>query len=96
MVKIRSALLVGVPVFLLSLMFVQGVSLAQRLPQDTTADHKKFKVLQKDFKNGPEVTEACLSCHTEAAKEVHKSIHWTWEFDTGKQKLGKRYVLNNF
>ena len=27
-----------------------------------TADHSKFKILQQDFKSGPEVTKACLSC----------------------------------
>ena len=47
---------------------------------NSTADHSKFKELQKDFKTGPEVTKACLTCHTEAAKQVHKTKHWTWEF----------------
>ncbi|MDP2828180.1 MAG: tetrathionate reductase family octaheme c-type cytochrome [Sulfuricellaceae bacterium] len=64
----------------------------------STADHSKFKELQKDFKDGPEVTKACLSCHTEAAKQVQKTKHWTWEFlnpDT-KQSLGKKNVINNF
>jgi hypothetical protein len=36
----------------------------------STADHSKFIQLQKPFKSGQEVTEACLSCHTEAAKQV--------------------------
>ncbi len=64
----------------------------------TTADHGKFAALQKDFKTGPEVTRACLSCHTEAAKQIHKTKHWTWEWvnpDNG-QKLGKKNVINNF
>ncbi|MCX8087501.1 MAG: tetrathionate reductase family octaheme c-type cytochrome [Rhodocyclaceae bacterium] len=64
----------------------------------STADHSKFKELQKDFKSGPEVTEACLSCHTEAAKQVHATQHWTWEFLNPKtnQRLGKKNVINNF
>jgi octaheme c-type cytochrome (tetrathionate reductase family) len=64
----------------------------------STADHSKFKELQKDFKDGPEVTEACLSCHTEAAKQVHRTQHWKWEFLNPKtdQKLGKKHVINNF
>ena len=64
----------------------------------TTADHRKFEELQQDFKSGPKVTKACLSCHTEAAKQIHKTKHWTWEFlnPASKQKLGKRRVLNNF
>lgn len=64
----------------------------------STADHTKFKALQADFESGPEVTKACLECHTEAAKQIHKTKHWTWEYknpDTG-QVLGKKHVINNF
>ncbi len=64
----------------------------------STADHSKFEELQQDFKNGPEVTMACLSCHTEASKQLHKTKHWTWEAmnpNTGR-KLGKKVVVNNF
>ena len=64
----------------------------------TTADHSKFKALQGSFNSGPEVTRACLKCHTEAAKQIHKTTHWTWEFlnPDNKQRVGKRNVLNNF
>ena len=64
----------------------------------STADHSKFDELKKKFKSGPEVTKACLSCHTEAAKQVHNTKHWTWEFlnPVTKQKLGKKNVINNF
>jgi octaheme c-type cytochrome (tetrathionate reductase family) len=64
----------------------------------STADHSKFKELQQVFQSGPEVTQACLKCHTEAAKQVMKTPHWTWEFlnPDSQQKLGKRNVLNNF
>jgi octaheme c-type cytochrome (tetrathionate reductase family) len=64
----------------------------------TTADHSKFKELDRKFDSGPEVTKACLACHTEAAKQIHKTQHWKWEFtnpDT-KQVLGKKHVVNNF
>ena len=65
-----------------------------------TADHRKFKQLKEDFKRGPEVTKACLSCHTEAAKQVHDTIHWTWskkEKEKGKiREVGKAYILNSF
>ncbi|MBA85029.1 tetrathionate reductase family octaheme c-type cytochrome [Thalassobius sp. S69A] len=67
--------------------------------QASTADHSKFEILQKEFTSGPEVTEACLSCHTEASDQVHMhSIHFSWNYDhpeTG-QKLGKRNVINSF
>jgi octaheme c-type cytochrome (tetrathionate reductase family) len=64
----------------------------------STADHGKFEELNKDFSSGPQVTKACLHCHTEAAKQIHKTKHWTWEFlnPDNKQRLGKRNVLNNF
>jgi hypothetical protein len=64
----------------------------------TTADHTKFKELQKQFNSGPEVTKACLACHTEAAGQIHRTKHWKWEYlnpDT-KQTLGKKTVVNNF
>ncbi len=64
----------------------------------TTADHTKFKELQKEFASGPEVTEACLECHTEAARQIHRTKHWSWEYINPKtrQKLGKKHVINNF
>jgi len=64
----------------------------------STADHKKFDVLEGPFSSGPEVTRACLSCHTEAGEQVLGSIHWTWQYEhplTG-ELLGKRHVINSF
>ena len=66
--------------------------------KSSTADHSKFKELQVKFKDGPAVTKACLSCHTEASKQLHKTTHWSWDYinaDT-KQHLGKKNVINNF
>lgn len=65
---------------------------------DTTADHSKFKELQKTFSSGPELTKACLACHTEAARQVHRTKHWKWEFlnPGNQQRLGKKNVINNF
>jgi hypothetical protein len=64
-----------------------------------TTDHSKHDILKKEFKSGPEVTKACLSCHTEAALQFHKTIHWTW-MDPNTQediKLGKGGLsINNF
>jgi octaheme c-type cytochrome (tetrathionate reductase family) len=64
-----------------------------------TADHSKFKELQKDFKGPEEVTEACLSCHNEAAKQVMDTIHWTWLDPEAEKELGLGkggYIVNNF
>ncbi len=77
-----------------------GLMLAVTLPlaAGSTADHTTFKILQGPFKSGEEVTAACLSCHTEAARQVMATRHWSWEYenpDTG-QKLGKKTMLNGF
>lgn len=63
-----------------------------------TADHAKFKQLKGPFATGPDVTRACLGCHTEAGLQMAHSIHWTYETvnpHTG-QTLGKKHVLNAF
>jgi len=70
----------------------------EKRPDSSTADHSKYEILQGPFNSGPEVTRACLSCHTEVGKHFMKSIHWTWEYthpETG-QKLGKKTLINNF
>jgi hypothetical protein len=64
-----------------------------------TADHSKHKALQQQFKSGPEVTQACLSCHSEAASQFHKTIHWSWLDPATEEskKLGKGGLsINNF
>lgn len=86
-----------------TLVFIAGTALAtqetpSKKPYTSTADHNEFKELQKPFATGPEVTKACLGCHTEASKQLHKTKHWNWQFtnpDTG-QVLGKKTVINNF
>ncbi|NCP41591.1 MAG: tetrathionate reductase family octaheme c-type cytochrome, partial [Rhodoferax sp.] len=64
----------------------------------STADHSKFPALAGPFDSGPAVTKACLSCHTEASKQIHQTQHWKWEYknpQTG-QMLGKKHIVNNF
>ena len=70
-----------------------------------TADHAKFSVLKDDFQTGPEVTAVCLGCHTEAAKQIMRTSHWTWICPRAKKQLeeeqhvaiGKaEHVINNF
>jgi len=82
----------------ISRVFILSVLIAGPANATTTADHSKFKELQDAFDSGPEVTRVCIKCHTEAAKQIHKTKHWTWEFlnPDNKQKVGKRNVLNNF
>jgi len=64
-----------------------------------TTDHAKHQVLQQDFKSGMEVTRACLSCHSEAEAQFHKTVHWTWLADPAEKsrEYGKGgNSLNNF
>jgi octaheme c-type cytochrome (tetrathionate reductase family) len=64
----------------------------------TPADHSKFKALEGPFKSPREVTSACLTCHTDAAKQVKATIHWTWskkDPNTGRM-IGKANVFNTF
>jgi hypothetical protein len=50
--------------------------------QGGTADHTKFEELKGPFASGPEVTQACLGCHTETGKHFMQNIHWTWSYKT--------------
>ena len=70
----------------------------QRLDSNSTADHSKFEQLKGPFNSGPEVTKACLECHTEAGHQFMKNIHWTWTYQNEKtgQTLGKKHLVNTF
>lgn len=66
-----------------------------------SVDHSKLPALQRTFASGREVTQACISCHTERHKEVMKSSHWNWSRQDyvpgrGIRSIGKKSVLNNF
>ena len=64
-----------------------------------TTDHSKHAVLQQDFKSGADITKACLSCHSEAETQFHKTIHWTWLADPAEteNQYGKSgNSMNNF
>ncbi|MCA9166128.1 MAG: tetrathionate reductase family octaheme c-type cytochrome [Planctomycetales bacterium] len=66
-----------------------------------SVDHAKLTALQAEFSSPQQVTDACLSCHTERGKEVMASSHWNWEREEfveghGIRKLGKKNVLNNY
>ncbi|MET0054414.1 MAG: cytochrome C, partial [Candidatus Thiodiazotropha sp. 6PLUC10] len=77
---------------------LSAATTANEISSNSTADHTKFEALQQNFESGPEVTKACLSCHTEASKQIHKTLHWNWKFthpDTG-QELGKKKIVNSF
>ncbi|RJP75692.1 MAG: tetrathionate reductase family octaheme c-type cytochrome [Desulfobacteraceae bacterium] len=65
----------------------------------STTDHSKHKILNQDFTSGSDITKACLSCHSEADDQIHKTVHWTWL--AGEPVNGKQYgkgadSVNNF
>jgi octaheme c-type cytochrome (tetrathionate reductase family) len=67
----------------------------------SSIDHSKLPALQREFSTPQEVTEVCISCHTERHKEVMNSAHWNWERvayieGRGIAAAGKKNVLNNF
>ena len=74
-------------------------------PAEPTADHTQFEILKQEFKSGPEVTAACLTCHTEASKQIMQTSHWTWICPRAREELAEKqgrvvgkgeHVINNF
>lgn len=64
-------------------------------------DHSSFELLNKEFKSGPEVTEACITCHINRDEEIMATSHWNWERTEvlegkGAVPVGKKNILNNF
>lgn len=64
-------------------------------------DHKD--IVKGEFTTGQDVTNACLACHEDAATQVMKTTHWTWEsraFDVPWRDeavtIGKINQINNF
>jgi octaheme c-type cytochrome (tetrathionate reductase family) len=63
----------------------------------STAVHANFDVLDDEFDYAPDVTLACLECHSEAAKQVHQTFHWTWAKKVDDELVGKsRNGFNNY
>jgi hypothetical protein len=84
------------PFLVLTLLATQTLAATDRSP--ATADHSKFEALKGPFNSAPDVTAACLTCHTEAGEQLRATTHWTWLYDhpeTGQQ-LGKSKVINSF
>ena len=61
-------------------------------------DHKS---ITGPFDSPMAVTQQCLECHEDAATDVMKTSHWTWELEqeltgTGQVYRGKKNAINNF
>lgn len=64
-------------------------------------DHARLPALARAFSSPREVTDACVSCHTQRGHELLASAHFRWlrtepEPGRGARAAGKRNVLNNF
>lgn len=74
----------------------------QHLPQRAPhTDHASL--LPGPYETGQDVTQACLSCHPDAAAQVMQTTHWTWESKPYQPEgrpepvtVGKKNSLNNF
>lgn len=60
-------------------------------------------ILPGPYQTGQEVTQACLKCHPDAAAEIMKTTHWTWQsapFNVSWRDqpvtVGKINSINNF
>ncbi len=72
--------------------------LPQRVPE---TDHTAL--LKGPYASGSDVTRACLECHSDSARQVMATSHWTWEGEpvqpawrTEPVTIGKKTQLNNF
>jgi octaheme c-type cytochrome (tetrathionate reductase family) len=64
-------------------------------------DHSAY--FKAEFKDGRDVTAACLKCHAQAGRDVLASTHWTWLGDKVQRPgmkeplpIGKKNLINNF
>ena len=60
-------------------------------------------IVKGEFKTGQDVTRLCLECHPDAATDVMKTTHWTWEskafnlpWRDAPVTIGKINQINNF
>ncbi|QYJ98162.1 tetrathionate reductase family octaheme c-type cytochrome [Shewanella alkalitolerans] len=82
----------------LTAIFAAGVFGLASLGAAAENPHKE--AIQGPFTQGSQVTEQCIECHEDHAKDFMKSSHWTWELEQklpGRTvKRGKKNAINNF
>ncbi|QYJ90522.1 tetrathionate reductase family octaheme c-type cytochrome [Shewanella rhizosphaerae] len=82
----------------LTAMFAAGIFGLASLNAIAENPHKE--AIQGPFTQGSQVTEQCIECHEDHAKDFMKSSHWTWELEQklpGRTvKRGKKNAINNF
>ena len=57
--------------------------------------------IEGPFEDGMDVTDTCLECHEQQARDLMKTSHWTWSnrqnvINKGWTDTGKRHAINNF
>jgi octaheme c-type cytochrome (tetrathionate reductase family) len=66
-------------------------------------DHSEL--IKGPFKDGPDVTRACLECHEEQAADFMKTSHWRWQgpinghvrgYEHSRVEYGKTNMINGF
>lgn len=90
------------PAFSVCLIFAAAALLPLKAAQ--RVDHGKFQQLKGPFKNGPEVTRACLSCHSQVGVDLLSTSHWLWRGEPTEipgrpgqtHSIGKANLINNF
>ncbi len=95
-------LLVLVPFLYLQPRNTQSRDATRHIPAKSAhVDH--HDIVKGVFKTGQDVTRACLVCHKDAATELMKTTHWTWEskavtvpWRKGPVTIGKINQINNF
>lgn len=95
-------LLILVPYLYQQPIFESSRDPAAQIPAKSVhVDHRD--IVKGVFKTGQDVTRACLVCHKDAAVELMKTSHWTWEskavevpWRKGPVTIGKINQINNF
>ena len=79
------------------------VNLVGMLAVSLIATANPHKQMTGPFASPMHVTETCLTCHPDSAKDIMKTSHWTWEREMdmpgpghGKVNVGKKNAINNF
>jgi octaheme c-type cytochrome (tetrathionate reductase family) len=97
MMKASSAIgKAGILLLVSSMLLVMGVAASAQ--ESGGMDHSAFGPLEGPFETGPDVTAACLTCHSGVGDDFMETVHWTWEYEseTTGETYGKYQVLNNY
>ncbi len=86
----------GLVMLVFSMLLTMGVAASAQ--ESERMDHSSFGPLQGPFDTAPDVTAACLSCHSDEADDFMGTIHWTWTYESAAtgETYGKYQVMNNY